>query len=341
MIFLNSISRGTDSPFAVEFYEDKEALDMSGKTVIITVKSQPWDNVEDDSSAIIKKVITEFSNGNRAETLFTHNETYATPGKYYLDVVVKDGDLIDRYVYATFQLIGGPTNVPPKGKIESDGSEQPLVGTNYNYLRINHNTDNNTIIVNLVKATIGGSTGGGVGERGPKGDPGPQGPKGDKGDPGDSGPGGGVSADMLFNPDNGSVKINSDGTVPTGSNANSITIGNGVTGVGVNSISIGKNSNSNDGGSSNAVAIGYSAKTKMYGVAVGQNSLTTANYSAALGYYSTSNRASEVSVGSGTANADYGTRFVGNVRDPQLAQDAATKAYVDSQIAALKTQLGV
>lgn len=84
-----------------------------------------------------------------------------------------------------------------------------------------------------------------------------------------------------------------------------------------------------------SVAVGYNARVNANrAVAIGSSdsSGTTAShaYSVALGASSATSRASEVSVGSGTSDSNYGTRYVANVTDPQLAQDAATKNYVDS-----------
>lgn len=163
MLFLNNISRGTDSPFMVEFLEDNEPDDLTGKTVIITAKDQPWDKVEDDSSAVFKKVVTEFESANKVAVLLDHDDTYINPGQYWLDVVVKDGALVDRYVYATFNINGGPTNVPPRGGLEPTGDSQPMSGIGYNWIRVNKQTNANTITVNVVKATIGNGGGGSEG----------------------------------------------------------------------------------------------------------------------------------------------------------------------------------
>lgn len=81
-----------------------------------------------------------------------------------------------------------------------------------------------------------------------------------------------------------------------------------------------------------SVALGYSAKT-------GITDQSGKNYSVALGAHSLSGRDSEISIGDGTNNANYGTRYVANVKDPALAQDAATKNYVDTLISALEARV--
>lgn len=93
------------------------------------------------------------------------------------------------------------------------------------------------------------------------------------------------------------------------------------------------------------VCIGGKAGNSHYGdydVFLGSStdaSANSLNYSVALGAYSKFSRASEVSVGDGSNNANYGTRYIANVKDPQNAQDAATKNYVDTQVGNIQTLL--
>ena len=71
-----------------------------------------------------------------------------------------------------------------------------------------------------------------------------------------------------------------------------------------------------------------------FSVAIGRRATATHDQSMALGYDSTTTRASEVSIG-----ANGTTRYLSNVKDPQNNQDAATKKYVDSAIAALEARI--
>lgn len=83
-------------------------------------------------------------------------------------------------------------------------------------------------------------------------------------------------------------------------------------------------------------AFGNGAKSQSsFSSAFGSSTQSSSNseYSVALGYKSVSNEPSVVSVGSGDGNDNYGTRRVVNVKDPVNNQDAATKKYVDDQIA--------
>ena len=100
------------------------------------------------------------------------------------------------------------------------------------------------------------------------------------------------------------------------------------------SIAVGANSSCpND----HSMAVGANATVKGdYTLAVGASASGGGWRSVALGAYSATTEDYTVSVGSGTVK-----RRVVNVADPTAAQDAATKAYVDSLIAKLKSDNGL
>lgn len=89
-------------------------------------------------------------------------------------------------------------------------------------------------------------------------------------------------------------------------------------------------------GANQAVVIGTGNGTtgprvaRIGGIAIGAYANSGHDYSIALGHNALTSRIYELSVGSGGGTS--ATRFIANVTDPQLAQDAATKNYVDTQI---------
>lgn len=97
-------------------------------------------------------------------------------------------------------------------------------------------------------------------------------------------------------------------------------------------VAIGNNSRST---TSNGISIGGSSYSGSSGsIAIGNSARCSGKNSIALGASSQSNREGELSVGTASS-----TRFIANVREPELDQDAATKKYVDDLISALDNRI--
>ena len=92
--------------------------------------------------------------------------------------------------------------------------------------------------------------------------------------------------------------------------------------------------------SSGSIAIGggtsSSSNTSASGgesIAIGvKNANASHQHSIALGSYSRTGRTNEFSIGSGVSGTAPVTRYIANVTDPELAQDATTKNYTDSLV---------
>lgn len=95
---------------------------------------------------------------------------------------------------------------------------------------------------------------------------------------------------------------------------------------------IGTNGSGGTGDGSVFIGSTVAGATPSQATALGFYSKTSASYSVALGAQSTATVASVVSVGDGSSDANYGTRRIINVKDPQNTQDAATKVYVDVRV---------
>ena len=165
------------------------------------------------------------------------------------------------------------------------------------------------------------------------------------------------------------VRGNSQGAIALGAQSvaegnDAIAIGRGSEATSIGEISIGGYV---DGGNQSitigdsaknaeySVAIGYQVKGTDRSVAVGSQATITAGpgavaigaetavsaaRSVALGYASKATEGCVVSVGSGDPSDDQqATRRIVNVTDPQNAQDAATKNYVDTQLTPINAKL--
>ena len=118
---------------------------------------------------------------------------------------------------------------------------------------------------------------------------------------------------------NDGIKIGGNTEAAT-SSATGVAIGGGAYSTGNYSVAIGNKATVTGIGT---VVVGGS----QYGVQ------TTHNYAVALGYRSRAGRHSEVSIGDGSNNADYGKRYLANVKDGVRDDDACTVGQLNTAIA--------
>lgn len=97
-------------------------IDKTDKKLYLTAKTQPWDNIADDSDAIFKVVGTIPDPTNEpGRVVFTLSEedTYQDPSiPYFCDIVETDSDgdsNADRLFIGQFNIIGGANNAQAGG----------------------------------------------------------------------------------------------------------------------------------------------------------------------------------------------------------------------------------
>lgn len=100
---------------------------MTGGKLYVTVKSEQYDDIENDSSAVFPpKIITSFTHnspvlingvsttitGNYATWEFTDQDLYLEPGTYYYDIVFEDSTGRAQPVLSQgkLKIVGHPTN---------------------------------------------------------------------------------------------------------------------------------------------------------------------------------------------------------------------------------------
>ena len=110
------IDRGTTVPITVNYTVDGIATDITGSTILFTVKSVEYDSDATDTTAVITKTVTSHTDptaGVSTITLLPADTRSLTPGDYYYSIKI-DIDSDDLVVYelseGTFTIDGDPTN---------------------------------------------------------------------------------------------------------------------------------------------------------------------------------------------------------------------------------------
>lgn len=117
------LNRGCVEKIVVCFRKNGQWIDKTEKTLYLTCKTQPWDDVADDSDAIFKKTGTIPDSTNepgRIVFTLTEEDTYLDPETtYYVDVVETDNDgtsNAQRDFIGYFNVIGGANNAQAGGE---------------------------------------------------------------------------------------------------------------------------------------------------------------------------------------------------------------------------------
>lgn len=111
-----TVQRGTTYSITINYQEDGVAANITGSTILFTVKSAEFDDDPTDSTALISKTVTSHVNptGGISRVTLTPSDTRnVEPGKYYYSIKIdKASDDVTVYELdeGRFDLDGDPTN---------------------------------------------------------------------------------------------------------------------------------------------------------------------------------------------------------------------------------------
>lgn len=111
-----TVQRGTTHSIGIVYKEDGVATDITGSTILFTVKNVEYDDDAADSTAIINKNVTTHTdptNGETAITILPTDTRSLDPGNYYYSIKIdKDSDDSTVYELSEGRLLidGDPTN---------------------------------------------------------------------------------------------------------------------------------------------------------------------------------------------------------------------------------------
>ena len=121
---LSPINRGCVNTIVfLALRPDDRWIDKTDKKLFLTCKTQPWDNVNNDSDAIFKVegVIPDPTNEpGRVVFTLSEQQSYLDPEKiYFVDIVETDIDgtsNANRLFIGNFNVIAGPNNAEAGGE---------------------------------------------------------------------------------------------------------------------------------------------------------------------------------------------------------------------------------
>ena len=97
-------------------------IDKTNKTLYLTAKTQPWDDVADDSDAVFKvigNIPDPIAEPGRVVFTLSEQQSYLDPNTlYFCDIVETDNDgtsNANRLFIGTFNIIGGANNAQAGG----------------------------------------------------------------------------------------------------------------------------------------------------------------------------------------------------------------------------------
>lgn len=109
-----TITRGTSFTIGVNYQKDGEPKSLIGSTIRFTVKPTEYDDSADDSTAILKKDVTDGNANGYAEIIIAPEDTKElTVGEYTYDLKVdelSDFTLVYKIAEGKVVIDGSPTN---------------------------------------------------------------------------------------------------------------------------------------------------------------------------------------------------------------------------------------
>lgn len=125
-IIFDDISRGTSFTLPIIVRKDDGTrFDLTGFKAIFTLKAKSADYDYDDDRALITREFEPYTDDpnkvGRIDINLTSKDLWQEPGQYYFDVVLMKGNSSARILFATANIVGGPTNRNVRHEEDQDG----------------------------------------------------------------------------------------------------------------------------------------------------------------------------------------------------------------------------